>query len=161
MGVARREFHTPTNQGKDANESAANDASRAIVTETHSVLRARDTRQEIPPEYVINKLPAPPNRGDQSRTAQRVDHYRVRPLDLGAFETSTFLHGASSEAPNKEAVFGSWEEWGPSWCNAHARLIDFNASHSLGSLVGTQTHDGPIDTADSGHQAIHATTAKK
>ena len=31
-------------------------------------------------------------------------------------------------------------------------MIDFNADHSLGSLVGTQTHERPIETDDSGHQ---------
>ena len=127
--MARRILHTPTNPAKYANEAASGAASKVIVTETHDVLRARDTQQEIFPEYVINKSPAPSNYGVQSRTAQRVDvgpkrrtieaetrqdvldkciadfpylikkedtkmtsgkqrcQYRVRFLDMGAFET--------------------------------------------------------------------------
>ena len=62
------------------------------------------------------------------------------------------MRGAPSEANNKEDVFGSWEDWGHSRCNAHARAIDSNADHSFGSLVGTQTHECPIETDDSGHR---------
>ena len=78
--------------------------------------------------------------------------YRVRFLDVGAFETLTCLHGAPSEAHTKEEVFGSRDEWGPPRRNARARVTDFCASHSLGSLVGTQTHECPIETNDSGHR---------
>ena len=71
--MARRILHTPTNKAKVANEEAHNSASNVIVKETHDALRARDTHQEIPPEYAINKFPAPSNYGAQPRTAQRVE----------------------------------------------------------------------------------------